>query len=909
MKTKWGYFLILLTICLTITPTSCTQIPEIPQNQVGSSSMSDYLDDFGCFPNDCDLPPGMKELCEDYREGIISWPANCSDMPGEACQTLCETEKAASGINLPTEVVDAYQTGWTKPLQLDDNINDSLRSDFAWSLTNPVIDSKGNVLLIYSSLIEGLPGYYRIWDGEKLSEPQVWNGPLGLQVRAFDSKDRLHIISIENQDEEDQYLIHVIWDGNTFTTEAVFPEQFMQPTLGLHNLEIDTEDHLHLTFHDKSLGVNAIWYLSWDENGWSEPISISDSLTNSVNPCIALGQDGRVFISFTIEVLDLPVESATADYLFTYVHDGQWSEPIHGVLGTIKTDSRGYVHSIGENLYTYWDGERWSDPVQIEYPGYPTAMYHFVVDPQDNVTFIWNRYTQLDTFTEEGYDLQRELMTRRKYADGSWSPVMTLGVWDYTPDYNEVHTLMSSDADGVIHIGTSGNFEGELRQYYLNTSAPVLDETLAMLAVMPPQLAYAPYPSSEPSPITSEPPIGWSELKSIGTSSSQSKDVDIDLDAEGNLYAVWQEQIGDDYEILYSYSEEGSWSDPINISQTDGFDLDAQIVHDELGRLLVGWVGTLPGTTCAYSVEYDGTTWSTPLRLSKAITWEIRSSMLDLSFSKENVIRPSLAVGPSDEGAMVWEHISEGVSNTLGIALQDKYGWGQENIPIGETHFPYAGERADLDFDSDGNLHMVFTYSGNTEGFSEGFYLKNQPIYTYFDGKTWSEPEYLLALPPSDNPVNDMSFQSKIAAINADRIYVVTSLRPFNRAYSPYRRSNEDSNAYLTFWNGSEWSEMRRLDNGTAFGPSFADIVEDGKGIAHIIWSKYDVFSQHYSIYYTTSDGLKESAVIKMWESETEQDAFPILKPVIAVNADGKIAIAFEIEKAGIWSAYYTVKE
>ncbi len=54
----------------------------------------DYLDDLGCFPVGCDLPPGMKELCQAFEASSVNWPASCSEMPGAACQALCTREKA-----------------------------------------------------------------------------------------------------------------------------------------------------------------------------------------------------------------------------------------------------------------------------------------------------------------------------------------------------------------------------------------------------------------------------------------------------------------------------------------------------------------------------------------------------------------------------------------------------------------------------------------------------------------------------------------------------------------------------------------------------------------------------------------------------------------------------------------------
>lgn len=892
--------------CITLLLQGCGGMPEIPNVPQATETSGDYYDEYGCFPVDCDLPAGMKELCQDYQAGVISWPEDCSVMPGEACQMLCATDKAARGVDLPTTVVDAYQAGWMEPIQLDDHLGDALRDDFEWAFIAPVVDNDGRVLLVYSALVDGIPQYYRYWDGESLTEPQRWEGPQGLQVLVYDSQNRLHIISEENMGEDDQYLAHSIWDGETFIREPIFKGQFIQPTLGVHNLAIDENDTLHLAFWERSRGVREVWYTSYDGSEWSEPVCVSNTLTDSWNAFIDVGRDGHIYIAWPEDAVDQTIEVASGSSLFTYYENGAWSEPISGGFASVRVDSKGIVHSIGENLYSYWDGESWSDPVQIEYPGYATAMYHYIIDNNDTVIFVWNRYTNLDQPTEEGYIMKRELMTRRRYADGSWSPVMTLGVWDLTPTYNEVHTMLATDQNGVVHAATSGNFEGGIRQYYLNMGAPVEDESLATLEVMPPQPAWVPYPTAEPIAITAGEPSGWNTVETNFISSTGNLDLDFVLDDEGTLHTTWQELVGEDYEILYSSFHNGMWSETVNISQREGLDYDAEIAMDETENLYVGWKGSIPGTTSAFVSEFDGESWSEPQRISKEITWDLSSAMIPIHLTQENITRPVIEAGAEGQAIMMWEHISEGVSNAIAYSIHVGEHWEEEKVPIEEMHFPYAGDRSSMDYDSEGNIHLVFTFSGNMEDFDVGMYLKLQIMYSMYDGTEWSDPVDLMPLPDPDEPINDMAAQSSIAAVTPDLVYVIFSMRPFERAYSPYHIPTENSNAYLVFWDGEGWTEPRRLDEGTAFGPSFVDIVADEDGLAHIVWSKYDVYNQHYAVYYTTSDGNSESEIIKIWESETEQEMYPILKPIISINNSGKIGIGFETEMDGSWVSYLT---
>ncbi|MBN1159814.1 MAG: hypothetical protein JXA43_01085 [Candidatus Diapherotrites archaeon] len=78
-----------------------------------------YLDEYNCFPKDCNLPPGMKELCENYKAGTISWPADCNDFSEQKCRDLCESEKAKPTVTKPvTFIVDVPENTPTE----DDNL-------------------------------------------------------------------------------------------------------------------------------------------------------------------------------------------------------------------------------------------------------------------------------------------------------------------------------------------------------------------------------------------------------------------------------------------------------------------------------------------------------------------------------------------------------------------------------------------------------------------------------------------------------------------------------------------------------------------------------------------------------------------------------------------------------------------
>ena len=367
---------VVLFLMVVLLIVSCDRVPTNPAQPLPSSDQtsdetgqaqvidSEYLDDLGCFPVDCDLPPGMKELCQDYQAGSISWPASCTDMPGEACQTLCEREKANAPTALPMNTIDAYQVGWMEPVQLDDHFEDRLRPAFGWILPTVLIDNEDHLMFWYSlDLGQGgyTPTYYRYWDGDGLTEPHEWNALQGLY--RFDSANNLHIVTNKDYGEENASLVHIIWDGTNFTQTTLFPDRLVQPFVLSNNLDIDEEDNLHLTFQDKSKGVLEVWYTRYDGLEWSEPINLSQSSENSRSPGLAVGKDGRVFLAWHEESEDAFVTGQTAPVMFTMYHGEAWSEPVTipftATFVEVQADKSGYAYIHTENKFVMWDGSKW----------------------------------------------------------------------------------------------------------------------------------------------------------------------------------------------------------------------------------------------------------------------------------------------------------------------------------------------------------------------------------------------------------------------------------------------------------------------------------------------------------------------------------------------------------------------
>jgi hypothetical protein len=903
----------LITGCEKI-PTISTQ-PQPPSNPTSGqadqsqSTDSEYLDDLGCFPVGCDLPPGMKELCQAYEAGSINWPSSCTEMPGEACQTLCEREKANAPTALPTTTIDAYEVGWMEPVQLDDNIEDSLRPALGWILPTILIDNEDHVMFWYSlDLGQGgyTPTYYRYWDGDGLTEPREWNALQGLY--RFDSANNLHIIVNKDYGEENATLVHIIWDGVNFTQTTLFPDRLVQPCVLSNNLDIDEDDNLHLTFQDKSKGVMEVWYTRYDGLEWSEPINLSQSSGNSRSPSLAVGKDGMVFLAWHEESDDTFVTGQTAPVMFT-MYDGEtWSEPVDipftATFVDVQADKRGFAYIHAENKFVIWDGSKWEGPYEVEYPGWPTAMYHRFTEDSGQIHFIWNRYHEVQDQGTGEVRYQRDVCYRKRAPDGTWSPVMSLGIWSEDPTYAEYHSSIEVDSSGVVHASFGAKVGGMLQQYYTNSGAEIRQPELLTQEIYQTRLIERTGGKLPPTDFPTLPNDDWT-VEVLPLEESEEPRMQIAVDSNGILHMVWQGKEGDHFGVFYSSYDGVKWNESMDVSHFEGYDTHPVITVDSDDRVHVTWIRWAEGTSSVYWSYLDDGSWSEPQKLSERVTWELLVAMIPLVADVENALRPSIANGPDGTLAMSWSHSPEGFTTSVSTIAFDGQRWAAEEFPGGDDSWVYAADWSSVDMDSNGYRHLIFVASGMMDPDS---YLFAQPFHMVETDSGWSEAELLLSIPEDSTPGSQMVFRPVIETMDLDRIFVAFSMRPFERENTPYRLDTENSNTYLIFGDGSGWSDPRRLDPGDAFGPSYVDMALDKDGVAHIVWAKYDTYNKRYSLFYTTSDGVEESNIVLLWQADDEQEPYPIIKPDIDVGEDGSVHVLMAVEETGMWRTVYFSK-
>lgn len=921
MKRRFGLSVFLLIILIPcIFPWLAACIPDIPMpmaEEQQPNAADETIDDLGCFPIDCDMPPGMKELCEAYRSGTINWPGNCAEMPGEACQALCEREKEDLGLDLPEIVVDAYQVGWTKPVQFDDHIDDSVRIKHGWAWPKMHIENDGLVRFWYAvntSLDKYPPTYTRTWDGSQFSEPEKF--PYDLVVSTYDNQGRLHGIEIKDRGSEKERMNYVIWDGNNAVEEIIFAGQFFQP--GPAGLEMDEEGNLHLIFSDISKGVREVWYARFDGADWTSSVNLSHSIYDSWGLSISVGPGGKLYAAWHEVPPDI-APPGLGGYTMMAVFDGQsWSEPEKVPLDrtwvSVKTDSAGKVHLMSEGKYICWDGEKWENPVNVDYPGYGTAFYHWTIDPYDNVHIVWNRLITVPDAVDEEERIRREFFYRIRYADGSWSPVITFGLWGTSASFEEVHSTILSDENGVIHIAMAGNFDGLNKHYYLNSGGTIQDASLLELETLPPQPVRRKSTFPEPEMMALSGISGWNPVESVPAVGTSHDRIDFDsaLSSNGNIHLLWTNWVDDDTEIFYSQYDGASWGSAKNISNSGEYDFQPRISVDGENRIHAAWVHAVPGTPTIYYSQFSDGVWSSPERLSRPISWTLPTySPEEIGMTVENeeeVVNPAISASQAGEVAVGFEQRSIGMANLTSFTINSGDGWTSSEI-IAKDHDPwwYSVSWLNLDYDKNNILHALSAYSGYI---NPTVWLYAQPMYMRFDGSSWSEPKLLMSLPSQEEntPGAQMAFLPALEAVDDDSVFAVFSLRRTEREYLPYVWENENSYVHLMHWDGSTWGDPLRVDNSTAFGPSAADMAVDSQGIAHIVWSKYDAHSSTYSIFYTTSDCQTIGEVYRLWQSAENFEPMLLIRPQILIDHEENLHVFFTYQENGAWKIGSTSK-
>ncbi len=305
----------------------------------------------------------------------------------------------------------------------------------------------------------------------------------------------------------------------------------------------DQDGILHVVYYN-----NGIYYCSSSDNGqsWTDPPILITEIGR--NPSIALDSNN---------ILHLVYKKGGVD-AFDIVHrtyNGNWSDEdiVHADSGTtvsrpvIAIDNENDLHCVWQRhgfsstpnseiwYKKYSSGSGWTGLTNIS-STYGTSEYPtLTIDNENNIYTFWK---------DSGEDINNDKMVLfRKYTEGiGWDTNYT-NVSNTTGNgsYATMDPCAIADSENNIHLVWKDSQSGTREIYYKKCTNGIWDNT----------------PTN---------------ISNLSTASGRPS---ISIDMVDNLYVAWENKTdGVHYDIVYKIYDRsnGSWSDLVNISETDNID-------------------------------------------------------------------------------------------------------------------------------------------------------------------------------------------------------------------------------------------------------------------------------------------------------------------------------------------------
>lgn len=264
-------------------------------------------------------------------------------------------------------------------------------------------------------------------------------------------------------------------------------------------------------------------------------------------------------------------------------------------------------------------------------------------------------------------------------------------------------------------------------------------------------------------PIT--PPIPWPQAVNVSNNPGSSRFPVIASDVFGHLHVVWEDDSLGNFEILYSMQDGANWSEPLNISNTVNPSLNPSIIIDNFGHPYVVWEEEFsPFNDEIFYTMWGGISWSEPINISNT---QLHSGWPDIIIDNLNHIHvvwmddttpnynydifytvlnesgwaksinisntsnysglPAITVDSYNSPHVVWMDLTLGNIEILYTKKEESQWLSSINISntIGESRNP------DIVSDSANRLHVTW------HDFTPGNY---EIFYTMWDGYDWEAP-------------------------------------------------------------------------------------------------------------------------------------------------------------------------
>jgi hypothetical protein len=350
-----------------------------------------------------------------------------------------------------------------------------------------------------------------------------------------------------------------------------------------------------------------------------------------------------------------------------------WTTPVRLTVSTtiaiapeVAVDRQGRLHAVwyDDSRTVFYASKAsgagaWSTPTAI--PGSTNAYYpNLEVDVQGVLHVIWR-----------GND---DIVYTTRSASGNWSSPTNLSNTGRANILPQMHL----DTGGNLHVVWSDSSPGNAEIFYVRKSAGGT----------------------------------WSGVERVSSTANTSWAPDVVADSQGNVHVVWYE----DGEIFYTWrSVNGGWSAAANISHTAGSSLWPALAVGADDTVHLVWVDRLPTGINGdvfilfYASKPVGGSWTSGLELTR------------VPGSGQNLMAPSLAVGPTGSLHVAWATVTEWALRYL-TRLDPETGWSTPQVVATLIPSPTPGNQwyfLGLAVAPDRGVHLLWNDMVSPSGFKQ----------------------------------------------------------------------------------------------------------------------------------------------------------------------------------------------
>ncbi len=290
----------------------------------------------------------------------------------------------------------------------------------------------------------------------------------------------------------------------------------------------------------------------------------------------------------------------------------------------------------------------------------------------------------------------------------------------------------------------------------------------------------------------------WTSLNPPSLQTPSADRPSLAVDSQDTLHLAWTANGTGNRQVWYASYARGTWTPPLQISETAGYSGFPSIAVDSQDRVHVAWYGfdgtfyqiyyrmkdasgwgpqidvtgqavdatnpalALDGQDHVHIVWYRINSKGTSFEVSYALLQGTNATLTTLSGPTEDAFDPTLVVDPSDHVDVAWTSLVANASRIV-FTSQTSVGW---STPASITPDPITASHPSLAVDAAGRLYLFF--QGNDSQVHE----------EQFANGTWSAPETLSGggqntypsarwssyplRPPAGNPTVDVVWTQAI---------------------------------------------------------------------------------------------------------------------------------------------------